>query len=89
MHTDATTPRTPGGSAKNCRTDVADGSTTGSVARGCGGSRIPNIFHFCFGFTPDFGGKPFSLVHYLAVKSAHEVNKPDMMHFYHKYEPTG
>jgi hypothetical protein len=25
---------------------------------------------------PDFGGKPFSLVHYLSVKSAVELNKP-------------
>jgi len=37
---------------------------------------IPNIFHFCYGFTKDFGGKPFSLVHYLALKSAYEINRP-------------
>jgi mannosyltransferase OCH1-like enzyme len=50
---------------------------------------IPNIFHFCYGFTEDFGGKPFSLVHYLAVKSAFEVNKPDAIFFYYKYMPSG
>lgn len=50
---------------------------------------IPNIFHFCYGFTKDFGGKPFSLVHYLAVKSAYDVNKPDDIFFYYKYEPEG
>jgi hypothetical protein len=50
---------------------------------------IPNIFHFCYGFTKDFGGKPFSLVHYIAIKSAYEINKPDAIYFYYKYEPEG
>ena len=50
---------------------------------------IPNIFHFVFGMAPDFGGKPFSLVHYLAVKSAVELNKPDAAIFHYQYEPTG
>ena len=31
---------------------------------------IPNVFHFAFEFQSDFGGKPFGLVHYLAIKSA-------------------
>ncbi len=50
---------------------------------------IPNIFHFCYGLQKDFGGKPFSLVHFLAIKSAYELNKPDLIHFYYKYEPSG
>ncbi|MCU0372996.1 MAG: hypothetical protein MUE56_07105 [Ignavibacteria bacterium] len=50
---------------------------------------IPNIFHFCYGFADDFGGKPFSLVHYLAIKSAIAVNNPDKVFFYYKYEPEG
>jgi len=50
---------------------------------------IPNIFHFCYGLAEDFGGKPFSLVHYLAIKSAYETNKPDKMFFYYKFEPKG
>jgi len=50
---------------------------------------IPNIFHFCYGLSEDFGGKPYSLVHYLAVKSAFEVNKPDEIFFYYSYEPEG
>jgi hypothetical protein len=50
---------------------------------------IPNIIHFLFGFAPDFGGMPFSLVHYLAVKSAYVVNKPDSINFYCQYEPKG
>jgi mannosyltransferase OCH1-like enzyme len=50
---------------------------------------IPNIFHFCYGFTKDFGGKPFSLVHYLALKSAYEINRPDAVFFYYKFIPEG
>jgi hypothetical protein len=50
---------------------------------------IPNILHFIFGMAPDFGGKPFSLVHYLSVKSAVELNKPDAAYFHYQYEPTG
>ena len=50
---------------------------------------IPNIFHFCYGFTEDFGGKPFSFVHYMAIKSAYELNKPDAIFFYYKYIPKG
>jgi hypothetical protein len=50
---------------------------------------IPNIFHFVFGMSPDFGGKPFSLVHYLAIKSAIAVNKPDACYFHYQYEPSG
>jgi hypothetical protein len=38
---------------------------------------------------PDFGGKPFSLVHYLSVKSAVELNKPAAAFFHYQYEPQG
>lgn len=50
---------------------------------------IPNIFHFVFGMKPDFGGKPFNMVHYLAVRSAAELNKPDRMYLHYQYEPGG
>ena len=50
---------------------------------------IPNILHFVFGMAPDFGGKPFSLVHYLSVKSAVELNKPDAAYFHYQFEPEG
>lgn len=50
---------------------------------------VPNILHFVFGMTPDFGGKPFSLVHYLSIKSAVGVNKPDAAVFHYQYEPEG
>lgn len=50
---------------------------------------IPNILHFVFGMAPDFGGKPFSLIHYLSVKSAVDLNKPEAAYFYYQYEPQG
>lgn len=50
---------------------------------------IPNIIHFVFGLLPDFGGRPFMLFHYLAIKSAYEVNKPDKIYFVCAYEPEG
>ncbi|WP_406474316.1 glycosyltransferase family 32 protein [Streptomyces platensis] len=42
-----------------------------------------------FGLSPDFGGKPFSLVHYLAIRSAYEVNRPDAIHLYYQHRPAG
>src|SRR3954464_10261762 len=48
---------------------------------------IPNIIHFNFGMSSDFGNKPFSLVHYLAVRSAVEVNNPDKVYMWYGYEP--
>jgi len=50
---------------------------------------IPNIFHFVFGMKPDFGGKPFNIVHYLAVRSAAELNRPDKVILHYQYEPEG
>ena len=50
---------------------------------------IPNKFHFIFGLEEDFGGKPFGLLHYIAIKSAHDLNDPEEMNFYYKYEPSG
>jgi hypothetical protein len=45
--------------------------------------------HYCFGFDPNFGGKPWSLVHYVCVKSAIERIKPTEAYIYYEYEPTG
>ncbi len=50
---------------------------------------VPNIFHFVFGMAPDFGGKPFSLAHYLSIRSAVELNKPTAAWFHYQYEPEG
>lgn len=54
-----------------------------------GKSMIPNMLHFVFGMAADFGGKPFSLVHYLSMKSAVELNKPVTAYFHYQYEPEG
>lgn len=50
---------------------------------------IPNIIHFIFGLVDDFGKKPFSIIHYLAIKSADEINKPDNIYLYYNFLPTG
>jgi hypothetical protein len=50
---------------------------------------IPNRIHFIFGLHPDFGGKPFSFIHYLAVLSASIVNKPDEIILHYRYLPSG
>jgi len=50
---------------------------------------IPNIIHFIFGLDEGFGNKPFSIVHFLSVKSAIEVNRPMNVYFYYKYLPSG
>lgn len=51
--------------------------------------RIPKIIHYCFGLSPNFGYKPWSLVHYACVKSAVEKIKPEKTYLYYEFEPTG
>ena len=48
---------------------------------------IPNIIHFIFGLQADFGNRPFMPFHYIAIKSAFDVNKPDKIYFICAYEP--
>ena len=50
---------------------------------------IPNKMHFVFGLSEDFGGKPWKLCHYLSVKSAIEINKPEKAYLYYKHKPEG
>lgn len=50
---------------------------------------IPKILHYCFGFSSDFGGKPWSLFHYACVKSAVERIKPERVYFWCEYTPEG
>lgn len=49
----------------------------------------PNILHFIFGLSDDFGGKPFSFSHYIAIRSAMIENNPSDIIFHYQYEPTG
>ena len=52
-------------------------------------SRVPKILHYTFGMASDFGGKPWSLVHHVCLKSAVERIAPQETFFYHEFEPTG
>jgi hypothetical protein len=51
--------------------------------------KIPKTLHYCFGMAADFGGKPFSLIHYVGVASAIRHIKPDEVRFYYEHEPQG
>ncbi|OSJ09954.1 hypothetical protein BST63_07715 [Bradyrhizobium canariense] len=50
-------------------------------------NRVPKIIHFIFGLSPDFGGKPFNVMHKVAVRSAIEKIKPEEVFFHHHYKP--
>jgi hypothetical protein len=51
--------------------------------------RIPKTLHYCFGLTPDFDGRPWSLVHYACMRSAVERIRPDKVLFRCRFEPSG
>jgi hypothetical protein len=50
---------------------------------------IPHKLHFIFGLTPNFGGKPFSFVHWAAIRSAQLANPGWETTVWVKYIPTG
>jgi hypothetical protein len=50
---------------------------------------IPKILHYCFGMSPDFGGKPWSLIHHACLTSAVVNIKPTRVFFHCEHEPTG
>ena len=47
------------------------------------------VVHYVFGMTPDFGGKPFSLLHYLSIRSAHLTLSPAKIFVHFRHEPQG
>lgn len=49
--------------------------------------RVPNVFHFIFGFRPQT--EPFHLMHYLCLASCIGVNRPDAVFFHCQHEPWG
>ena len=49
---------------------------------------IPKILHYTFGMAPDFGGKPWSLLHHVCLKSAVERIRPEKVLFYCQFEPS-
>jgi hypothetical protein len=49
----------------------------------------PKLFHFVTGLREDFGGKPFVFAHYMAIRSALDVNPGFSANVYFSHEPTG
>jgi hypothetical protein len=50
---------------------------------------IPKVLHYVFGMASDFGGKPWSLVHHVCLKSAIERIAPERVFLYYEFEPSG
>ena len=50
-------------------------------------ARVPNIFHFVFGFRPQT--EPLHLMYYLCLASCIGVNRPDAVFFHCQHEPWG
>ena len=50
---------------------------------------IPKTLHYIFGMASNSGGKPWSLVHHVCVRSAVERVRPTDVYFYCEYEPKG
>jgi hypothetical protein len=50
---------------------------------------IPRVLHYCFGMASNFGGKPWSLIHYVCLRSAIERIRPTEIFFYCEHEPRG
>ena len=51
--------------------------------------RIPKTLHLVFGMRPDFGGKPWSLIHHVCLSSAVQRLQPDRVLFHYAHEPAG
>jgi hypothetical protein len=66
----------------------AESTLFGGEAPGIVRNRVPKVIHFIFGLSPDFGGKPFNLMHYFAVLSAAQRIRPEAIYFHHAYEPS-
>lgn len=47
------------------------------------------LLHYVFGMAPDFGGKPWSWIHYQSVRTAAVVNRPTKILFWYEHEPRG
>ena len=71
------------------RLDRSRAAVAGSVARHHA-SRIPRVLHYVFfRMASDFGGKRWSLVHYVCLKSAITHIRPERVFFHYEYEPAG
>jgi hypothetical protein len=47
------------------------------------------LLHYVFGMAPDFGGKPWSWVHYMSVRSALAANQGSEILMHLEHEPSG
>ncbi|KXS11658.1 glycosyltransferase family 32 protein [Gonapodya prolifera JEL478] len=52
-------------------------------------AQIPRLVHFIFGLSPDYGTKPFGIMHYLIIKAAHKHIRPEAIFFHHVHQPPG
>ncbi len=52
-------------------------------------TKSARIVHYVFGMAADFGGKPWSLVHYACLMSAIDRLRPDVVMFHCEFEPEG
>ncbi len=50
--------------------------------------KIPKNFHFITGLDENFGGKPFGFIHYMAIRSAMELNPEFTVYVYYQFEPS-
>jgi GR25 family glycosyltransferase involved in LPS biosynthesis len=50
---------------------------------------IPRTFHFITGLDENFGGKPFSFIHFMAIRSALRLNHGFRAKVYYHHEPSG
>lgn len=48
---------------------------------------IPRVLYYVFGLTPDFGGKPFGMLHYACVMSALSHIRPERCVIAYAHEP--
>jgi Glycosyltransferase sugar-binding region containing DXD motif len=52
--------------------------------------QVPSVFHFIHLNCPESSHeRRFSLVHYLAIESCRQVNRPEVMNLYFNTEPSG
>lgn len=66
---------------------LADFAATGRSLPAVIRAKAPKVVHFIFGLSPTFGGRPFNIMHTVAVRSVAERFRPDEIMFHYQYEP--
>lgn len=70
------------------RERIADEASSGKSFPAVLKRKVPKVIHFIFGLSPDFGGKPFNVMHKIAVLSAIEKIRPEEVFFHYHYKPN-